>query len=71
MEKTKNSNICYLQNSNKIKMIQKASKGCKKLTAEYQKKIKLQMKSIKKTKIYFIYSLFAMQLAICDIYNTY
>lgn len=70
MEKIKNSNICYLQNSYKIKMIQKASKGCKKLTAEYKKKIKLQMKSIKK-KIYFIYSLFAMQLAIYDIYNTY
>ena len=42
-------------------------KGCKKLTPEYQKKIKFQMKSIKK-QTYFIYSLFSIWLVIYDIY---
>ena len=45
----------FIQNPNGKESLK--IKGCKKLTAEYQKKIKFQMKSIKKIDIlYIVYS---------------
>ena len=42
----------FIQNQNGKESLK--IKGCKKLTAEYQKKIKFQMKSIKKIDIFYI-----------------